>query len=57
MEIKGPITIDQTTGERESEPLTELAKFRKSGNKVLFGLNVIPEKLGVVKVGQLVSAI
>ena len=51
------ITIDQTTGKREAEPLTELAKFRKSGNKVLFGLNVIPENMGVVKVGQLVTTI
>ena len=51
------ITIDQSTGQKESEPLTTLSQFRKTGNKVLFGLNVIPEKLGIIKVGQLVKAI
>lgn len=41
------ITIDQQTGEQRMELLAELAKFRKEGNKVLFGMNGIWEGDGV----------
>lgn len=36
-------TIDQETGERGREPLRVLAARRRSGERLLFGLNLIPE--------------
>ncbi|HKK75201.1 MAG TPA: MOSC N-terminal beta barrel domain-containing protein [Saprospiraceae bacterium] len=33
------ITVDPATGEKSPEPLKTLSRFRKSGNKVLFGIN------------------
>jgi uncharacterized protein len=50
------ITTDQITGERSKEPLATLAKFRKVGNKVLFGQNTIlidkGQSGGVIRVGD-----
>lgn len=37
------ITIDQATGVQRMELLAELAKFRKVGNKVMFGINGVWE--------------
>lgn len=46
-------TIDPQTGEKMSkEPLLTLSKYRKVGNKVLFGQNVIPKTLGKLLVGD-----
>lgn len=45
-------TIDQETGEKGKEPLSTLATYRKAGNKTLFGENFIPEKEGLIKVGD-----
>lgn len=45
-------TIDQQTGEQGKEPLATLSSYRKNGNKVLFGLNVIPLKTGLISVGE-----
>jgi uncharacterized protein YcbX len=49
-------TVDQTTGERGKEPLATLASFRKRGNDVLFAMNLVPDSLGVVRVGDGVAA-
>lgn len=46
------ITTDQSTGERGREPLHTLSKFRKKGNKVLFGQNLICLKEGKIKTGD-----
>ncbi|TDB68173.1 MOSC domain-containing protein [Arundinibacter roseus] len=35
-------TVDPLTGETGSEPLKTLATFRKQGNKILFGQNLLP---------------
>jgi uncharacterized protein YcbX len=35
-------TVDQETGAKGVEPLATLSKYRKYGNKVLFGQNVLP---------------
>lgn len=48
-------TIDPDTAEKENEPLETLAKFRKVGNKVMFGMNAIGYDEGVVKVGDRVE--
>lgn len=34
-------TIDQATGEKGAQPLATLSKYRRDGNKVLFGQNVL----------------
>ena len=45
-------TTDQETAERASEPLLTLSKFRKVDNKVMFGMNLICESTGHVKIGD-----
>lgn len=46
-------TIDQATGEKSGkEPLLTLNKFRKAGNKILFGQNVLISQLGAITVGD-----
>jgi uncharacterized protein YcbX len=46
-------TIDQETGEKKGkEPLLTLNKYRKAGNKILFGQNVLISQLGTVSVGD-----
>lgn len=45
-------TINQQTGEAGKEPLATLNSYRKMGNKVLFGQNVIPLESGVIRVGD-----
>lgn len=45
-------TTDQDTAERNDEPLKTLATFRRNGNKVLFGMNLVVYESGRVKVGD-----
>jgi uncharacterized protein len=46
-------TTDQTTGEvRGTEPLRTLATFRDSASGVRFGMNLLPVKLGRIRVGD-----
>lgn len=45
-------TTDQQTAERNDEPLKTLSTFRKVGNKVLFGMNLIAYGTGKVKIGD-----
>ncbi len=45
-------TIDQNTGEKSEEPLRTLSKYRKIGNKVMFGQNLIHDSGGVIETGQ-----
>ena len=45
-------TTDQTTGERGVEPLRTLATYRRDGNKVLFGWNLVHEGRGTIAVGD-----
>jgi hypothetical protein len=48
------ITTNQETSERSAEPLKTLSGYRKNGNKVLFGQNVIlmGEERAVIKLGD-----
>jgi uncharacterized protein YcbX len=39
-------TINQATGEKGVEPLATLNTYRRQGNKVLFGQNVLPITIG-----------
>jgi uncharacterized protein len=45
-------TIDQETKITSTEPLKTLSTYRKFGNKVIFGQNVIPLNTGKIKVGD-----
>lgn len=49
------ITIDQETGVKGKEPLRTLSDFRQSGNKVKFGMNLVLETPGTVKLGDVIS--
>lgn len=50
-------TTDQETAIRSEEPLRTLATYRKSKNKVLFGMNLISFSAGTVKVGDSITLI
>jgi uncharacterized protein YcbX len=50
-------TTDQETGERGPEPLRTLARYRRWDHKVWFGLNLIPDGTGEVRVGDEVTVI
>lgn len=45
-------TVNPSTGTKGKEPLLTLSKYRIDNNKVLFGQNLISEKLGTVRVGD-----
>jgi len=47
-------TINQQTGIAAAEPLKTLATYRLSGNKVIFGMNIIPDEKGTISVGDFV---
>jgi uncharacterized protein len=48
-------TIDPLTGERGREPLRTLAKYRLDDQKVWFGMNLIHDGTGVLRVGDAVT--
>lgn len=48
-------TIDQETIEAGREPLLTLATYRKTGNKILFGQNLIATTPGEVFVGDIIT--
>lgn len=48
-------TTDQATGARGKEPLRTLATYRKVGNDVMFGQNVVHENTGRLRVGDVVT--
>ncbi|MCE7057378.1 MOSC domain-containing protein [Algoriphagus sp. AGSA1] len=45
-------TVDQDTGIKAAEPLKTLATYRKVGNKILFGQNMVALSTGAIKVGD-----
>ncbi len=45
-------TTDQRTSERGREPLRTLARHRRVDNDLLFGQNLVPERTGVLHVGD-----
>lgn len=45
-------TIDPATAKAEREPLRTLASFRRTERGVLFGVNLVPETLGVIAIGD-----
>ncbi|MGB3585426.1 MAG: MOSC N-terminal beta barrel domain-containing protein [Tunicatimonas sp.] len=49
------VTIDQSTAERGKEPLTTLTKYRKQGNKVLFGQSILFEPGRIIHKGDMIE--
>jgi uncharacterized protein YcbX len=45
-------TVDQETGERGAEPLATLAVYRRAGNGVVFGQNLVHRGTGWLRVGD-----
>jgi len=45
-------TVDQTTGQKETEPLRTLATYRQETGGVMFGVNLVPEITGMVAEGD-----
>jgi uncharacterized protein YcbX len=45
-------TINQNTGTKGIEPLKTLAAFRQKDNKVMFGMNLVADGTGYVRVGN-----
>lgn len=50
-------TIDQQTAAQGKEPLRTLRTFRRRGRQVYFGMNLIPDEPGVVRVGEAVEVV
>lgn len=51
------ITIDQKTTVSSKEPLKTLATYRRDGNKVLFGMNLLHQGSGTLRVGERLEAL
>jgi uncharacterized protein YcbX len=47
--------VNQDTAEKGVEPIKTLASYRRSGNKVLFGQNLVTLDESVVSVGELIT--
>lgn len=46
------VNIDPNSAISSKEPLAVLSKFRRDGNKVLFGMNVISIQNGIIRIGD-----
>ncbi|MFI5685317.1 MOSC domain-containing protein [Streptomyces sp. NPDC051636] len=45
-------TTDQGTAERGREPLRTLGRYRRFGNQLVFGQNLVPQAPGTIRVGD-----
>jgi uncharacterized protein YcbX len=50
-------TTDQETGEREREPLRTLARYRNFDQRLVFGMNLVPDSVGPIAVGDDVTVL
>ena len=48
-------TTDQETANRNDEPLKTLSNYRKINNKVMFGMNVICNKTGMLSINEKIT--
>jgi hypothetical protein len=48
-------TIDPETGEAGKEPLRTLSTYRKRDGKVLFGMNLVAQTSGIVRIGDVLA--
>jgi uncharacterized protein len=51
------ITINQDTSEKNEEPLRTLSTYRTINNKVMFGMNLLHEEKGIVRVGDNIDVV
>lgn len=49
------ITVDPETAKKGDEPLRTLSTYRKQGNKIYFGQNVVARDLTEVRVGEFIT--
>ncbi len=49
--------VDPATGKRGKEPVSTLSQYRRRGNKILFGQNVIADNEGEIEVGMPVEVV
>jgi uncharacterized protein YcbX len=50
-------TIDQNTAQKSEEPLRTLSSYRTVGNKVNFGMNLLHEGSGKIRVGDEITVV
>jgi uncharacterized protein YcbX len=50
-------TIDQQTATKHKEPLKTLARYRRKGNKILFGQNLAFNSTGVLNIGDEINVL
>jgi hypothetical protein len=50
-------TIDPQSGQKSKEPLRALSRFRRFNGAVWFGLNVVPQQTGWLRVGDAVRVL
>ncbi|MDB5126438.1 MOSC N-terminal beta barrel domain-containing protein [Mucilaginibacter sp.] len=50
-------TIDQQTAVKNKEPLKTLARYRRKGNKILFGQNLAFNSTGVLNIGDEINVL
>lgn len=50
-------TIDQRTMQKNKEPLKTLATYRRKGNKILFGQNIVSSGMGFLHIGDEINVI
>lgn len=49
------VTIDQESGEKGVEPLATMSKYRKQGRQVMFGVNAVCIKEGILAAGDTIN--
>lgn len=50
-------TVDPVTGDKGLEPLRTLAGYRREDGKIWFGMNLVPDARGQVRVGDAVTVV
>ncbi len=50
-------TIDQSTAIMDNEPLVKLSEFRRVGNKVMFGQNLLHTSPGIIHIGDKIEIV
>ncbi len=48
-------TVDQDTGSKGKEPLLTLSRYRNSEKGIMFGMNLIHDAPGTIRVGDVVE--
>ena len=49
------VNVDTGSGQVMKEPLKTLAGYRLKDRKILFGVNLVPDRSGIVRIGDELS--